>query len=226
MPALSPIIAEAKALGRKTYFTGVPCKRGHIAERYTATRTCVTCSTNHRAENLQTRLENEARWREKHRVVANARTAAWVQKYPERQRQAEINYRQNNPDKRKVSCSQYRAANPEKEAAYAKEWRNNNKPLLAAKTSARRAAKLKATPPWANGDAIKAIYEEAARLTRETGAQWDVDHIHPLVHDLICGLHCEANLRPITARENRSKCNRVPPETFEPVAIPIVPGFD
>ena len=26
------------------YFTGKPCKRGHIAERYTSTRTCVMCA--------------------------------------------------------------------------------------------------------------------------------------------------------------------------------------
>lgn len=26
------------------YFTGKPCKRGHVAERYVSTRTCVECA--------------------------------------------------------------------------------------------------------------------------------------------------------------------------------------
>lgn len=36
--------AEAKALGLKRYFTGMPCKHGHIAEGYVAsTNCCVVC---------------------------------------------------------------------------------------------------------------------------------------------------------------------------------------
>lgn len=41
---LHPIVLkhEALALGLKKYFTGVPCKRGHISERY-ATGACIEC---------------------------------------------------------------------------------------------------------------------------------------------------------------------------------------
>lgn len=35
--------AEAKAAGEKKYFTGKPCKHGHISERYTCTGQCVRC---------------------------------------------------------------------------------------------------------------------------------------------------------------------------------------
>jgi hypothetical protein len=34
--------AEAKAKGLKRYFTGKPCKHGHVAERYIAGR-CIEC---------------------------------------------------------------------------------------------------------------------------------------------------------------------------------------
>ncbi len=34
----------AKANGHQTYFTGKPCKRGHIANRFVSTYTCVECS--------------------------------------------------------------------------------------------------------------------------------------------------------------------------------------
>jgi len=35
---------EALKQGLQTYFTGKPCKRGHISERFTTTWTCVSCS--------------------------------------------------------------------------------------------------------------------------------------------------------------------------------------
>lgn len=33
----------AKEKGFKKYFTGIPCKHGHIDERYTCNRECVEC---------------------------------------------------------------------------------------------------------------------------------------------------------------------------------------
>jgi len=33
----------AKSLGLKRYFTGVPCKHGHIAERHVSTSYCIQC---------------------------------------------------------------------------------------------------------------------------------------------------------------------------------------
>ena len=35
---------EARQSGSKRYFTGIPCKRGHIAERTTGDAACVECS--------------------------------------------------------------------------------------------------------------------------------------------------------------------------------------
>lgn len=35
---------EALSLGKKTYFTGKPCKRGHLSERRVSTWVCVQCS--------------------------------------------------------------------------------------------------------------------------------------------------------------------------------------
>src|SRR5689334_5463261 len=35
--------AEAKAASLPRYFTGKPCKHGHVAERYTSIKICVSC---------------------------------------------------------------------------------------------------------------------------------------------------------------------------------------
>ena len=69
------------------------------------------------------------------------------------------------------------------------------------------ARKIRATPAWADIEAIRAFYEEAAVLRKATGVEYHVDHIVPLQSVLVCGLHCEANLQIIPAIENESKRN-------------------
>lgn len=40
---------EAQAKGLTRYFTGLPCKRGHVAERFVSTRACAGCLAVHSA---------------------------------------------------------------------------------------------------------------------------------------------------------------------------------
>lgn len=65
-----------------------------------------------------------------------------------------------------------------------------------------------ATPDWANKDTIREIYENAVKLSVETGKRYEVDHIVPIKNKLVCGLHVEHNLRIVTFEENRSKSNK------------------
>jgi hypothetical protein len=37
---------EAMALEHKTFFTGIPCKHGHVAERHVSSRGCAVCARN------------------------------------------------------------------------------------------------------------------------------------------------------------------------------------
>lgn len=70
------------------------------------------------------------------------------------------------------------------------------------------ARKREAMPPWADVQAIQAVYEEARRVTAETGIPHEVDHIEPLLGKNASGLHVHYNLRVITRTENRRKGNR------------------
>jgi hypothetical protein len=76
-----------------------------------------------------------------------------------------------------------------------------------AHVSRQRAKRAQRTAPWANWQAIKAFYQEAARQTRITGIVHEVDHIIPLLGETVCGLHVETNLRVVTKAENRTKSN-------------------
>lgn len=62
-------------------------------------------------------------------------------------------------------------------------------------------------PNWADRNKIKQIYAAAKKLTETTGVRHHVDHIIPLRHPLVCGLHVENNLRVISAQDNIEKSN-------------------
>jgi hypothetical protein len=72
----------------------------------------------------------------------------------------------------------------------------------------RRKKRDRSMPPWADKDAIKALYVKARQLTAQTGTKHEVDHIIPSNHPLVCGLHVETNLQILTEAENISKSNK------------------
>jgi hypothetical protein len=73
--------------------------------------------------------------------------------------------------------------------------------------SQQRVKKLKRIAIWADRDAIKKIYQQAQKLTRQTGILHEVDHIIPLLGRFVSGLHVENNLQIVTQTVNRKKSN-------------------
>lgn len=76
------------------------------------------------------------------------------------------------------------------------------------RSAARFHALIKRTPPWVTREEVLAIEKAARQMTLSTGVQHSVDHVVPLRHPLVCGLHCPANLRVIPLVENIHKGNR------------------
>lgn len=91
----------------------------------------------------------------------------------------------------------------------AMKWAKGNRAKRQMADAKRRAIRVNATPNWADNDAILDIYQEAQRLTEETGIPHHVDHIIPLQGENVCGLHVENNLRVIPASKNLSKSNKM-----------------
>ena len=80
--------AEAKARGFKRYFTGKPCRRGHVAERRTCgDGECITCTVGYKV--------------------------AWEAANPERVRALGVAWRIANPEKARAKILRWRARNPD-----------------------------------------------------------------------------------------------------------------
>jgi hypothetical protein len=100
--------------------------------------------------------------------------------------------------------------NFESHSARNKRWKQNNRAKASAIENNRRALLLNAMPKWLSKDdkdTIDLMYSVSAALTMVHGKRYEVDHEIPLRGKNVCGLHIPANLRVISAHENRKKYN-------------------
>jgi hypothetical protein len=122
-------------------------------------------------------------------------------------------YREINKEAIALYGKAYRDANKQVIALRQKQWNKNNPDRLNVRSANRRARKLMATPVWADQETVKGMYQLVSVFNR-TGIILHVDHIVPLQSDLVCGLHCEANLQLLPASDNQSKGNRHWPDMW------------
>ena len=113
----------------------------------------------------------------------------------------------------------YRAQHKDTIKEIKRAWVVRNQGAMRAIRFKRIAAEHRALPAWADMAAIKAIYEEAARLTLTTGIKHEVDHVIPIQSPLVCGLHWEANMQILTKAENRRKSNYITPHIAPPQSL-------
>ncbi len=135
---------------------------------------------------------------------------------PEKYREARLRKKALDPGKRRKYDKKYRAANLDKVRARRRMWyaknrertkdsdrkyRAENKGYEGTKRAARRAAKLQAMPSWVDRPALRKFYVHAVRQNMT------VDHIVPLRHPRVCGLHVPWNLQLLSLSENSRKSN-------------------
>jgi hypothetical protein len=182
---------EAKKTGSKYYFTGQPCKHGHIAARKTK-GSCVECL--------------KVEW-----VKGNESRADYFRKYNKRE---DVKDRKNDwyQENREtvINNAATRPAHVLRE--YRNAWKANNKTQVLADNKVRRRKHREATPPWLTRkqkSEIRQLYQIAITMTQTIGEQYVVDHIVPLRSHEVCGLHVPWNLRVITQEENLKKSNKL-----------------
>jgi len=182
---------EARATNATHYFTGEPCKHGHIAARKTK-GACVECL--------------KAEWH----AQATAR-ADYFAEYNRSEAGQEAKQRYYEKNRAQVIARAQARPAAEKQA-YKSTYKQNNPDLYKALTSFRRRRFRNATPQWLTHkqkSEIRQLYRIAITMSQTTGERYVVDHIVPLQGDAVCGLHVPWNLRVITQEENLKKSNKL-----------------
>lgn len=191
-------LEEAKSQGLRYFFTGLPCKKGHTAQRYVNARyICVEC------ERARSRIKQKTR-RLKDPEGENAKRRAWRAANLERERTKEriretrrkprdaqkkrqyfLNWIKKDPERARVLAV-------ERSTRYAKRYPEKH----AAVEANRRARKFSGRCSCCSNAEIIEVYKQARLIDGE------VDHTIPLA---LGGLHCIKNLKILTKLEHKEK---------------------
>lgn len=171
---------EALNKGLKTYFTGKPCKKGHVCERDIA-RHCIMCHKHNKTK-------SNKKYRKNHKE--------YFKQYCKQ-------YRKDNKEKIK----QYQENNKEHIKQTKKQWRKNNPEKVAIGKERRRGYLKESIPIWYEVNMVKQLYLKRNELNEKWSLNLQVDHIIPIISNTVCGLHCWANLQLLDSELNNSKNN-------------------
>lgn len=186
-------------------------KPGLAAERFgkaalaqRGLKTCAKCRVVKPFAEFHKRVASGDQLAHKCKSCVNHDSSAWRDLNPE----AHGQWYEQNKDYKAEYFLRWRSEHIEAEKARIAKWAKDNPHKVNALGVKRHAAKLHATPTWANQGAVEAFYAEAARLTKATGIRHEVDHIVPLQGKIVRGLHWEGNLQVLPKTQNISKSNR------------------
>jgi hypothetical protein len=95
------LVARQEALAAKAprYFTGLPCRNGHVAERYVASKTCCECAN---ATANRTKAKNQQKY--------TATSVAWGRANPAKLAEYQRRKNAKRPAQRNLWTANYRSA--------------------------------------------------------------------------------------------------------------------
>lgn len=235
-----PIVSrmEARQRGLSRYFTGEPCKHGHVSERSASSANCIACQREHaispKGRATAKRLRSSPEYRERGRAAAARYHAAnrdeCVRKMVDRNRAYYAKHRERLVE----AAGNYQRENAAARSAYKSDWQKRRKqsnPQFAALTIMRKLVARTCERIKQNrkeiGRTVTVLGYATAEFKRHIEDQfkpgmswanhgdWHVDHIRPLsAFDLTDPTERQAanalqNLQPLWAAENMRKGAKV-----------------
>lgn len=207
---------EAKQIQQKWYYTGIPCKNGHIDKRYVNTGICYSCKRNLNKKcnikhpdtlqkiskrsydnNKEKKIKYSKDWAENNRTKSNEIKNNWKKKHREQHLAQARNYSKN-----KRKNPQYRLSKNMSKAIW--ECLKNDK---------KQFTWLKFVDFTLNDLILHLENKFTTEMNWENyGTYWHVDHIKPLswfdLETEFKDAWALSNLQPLEATKNLSKNNR------------------
>ncbi len=212
----------AKSAGLKYYFTGKPCKRGHVDRRFVSSFWCMSCCREKSSEAYRD-LSLEQR-----RDIYKARRDylnTWAAENRDKIRENKKQYKAKNPDYIRKRYAKHRKelskkandwyhANKERALITSRAWAASN-PEKRRAYGRRSALKRRAIKKRVFVEAVDpvVVFERdkgkcgICMKPVERGSNWEIDHIMPISKG---GAHCYANVQLAHRTCNRAKAAKLP----------------
>lgn len=145
-------------------------------------------------ENREKVNKSKREWKSKNKESTKLSFKKWYEKNTKDENGYYSVKKEEIKERRKIASSKYIKKNREK---------------LTAKEAMRRASKIQATPEWCECEKIEILYKKCKELSKLTGLKYHVDHIIPLNHSKVCGLHVWENLQILEESLNFKKNNKL-----------------
>lgn len=194
---------EAKEIGSTTYFTGNPCKHGHLAPKVTCNSTCVEC---------QRQKQNAAYAANPKPAIERAR-ALYLKKTEEIKAYSR-EYAKRNKDKINKRTMERYYSDPEFKASYLmRRYIRKMMGYISGDRKSSQSIKLLPYTPEEFVAHIERMFLDG--MTWENHGEWHIDHIVPIAHLIKNGVtdpakvNCLSNLRPVWASDNLRKGDKV-----------------
>jgi 5-methylcytosine-specific restriction endonuclease McrA len=218
--------AEARATGLKYYFTGVACKRGHIAPRFLCggcTQCCAEKSKNWYSDKEKAAAKMR-KWRSENKEQERATRVAWHAANPGKTAEYSKRHRETNPDAAKAAWDRwyqknivaqrqraivYRNANIESARAKSSAYNRSNPEKIAAHKRNRRARELGGGTHTERdvAEIMKMQKGKCAYCRIGLSGKYHVDHIVALKNG---GSNRRSNLQILCQPCNQSKSAKDP----------------
>lgn len=217
--------AEALAQGLKRYFTGKPCKHGHVAERLVSIRSCLGCKPDpdkerirkraQRQRNPETARARDKRYQDANRELVRARSRDWKERNREQARQLTRDWKAANPEAGK----KWHQENRDKSRAAVRRYYDKNQPAMVERATIqgrKRRAQMKGSGGTHTAADLADILRMQKHRCAHPGCGADLrkvgkhlDHIMPLA---LGGSNDRRNLQYLCPTHNLSKGARDPIE--------------
>lgn len=213
---------QALADGATHYFTGVPCKHGHIASRFVTSFGCEGCTTARRladdniaknirvqrwrAANRERRNESAVRWYAANREKAIGSTRRWQFKNPAKVIEGKRKW--SKTDKARATAEAWLLANPDKRRA----------------TNGRRWARVQAAiGTFSESDIHAMLISQRRRCAAphcgcNISTSYSIDHVIPLSRG---GSNWPDNLQLLCSSCNSSKRDRTMEEWLSRLVVMV-----
>lgn len=206
---------EARRLGLKLYRTGKPCRRGHIADRYTCDQSCAQCKAED-SEARRVRALSDPKLAETMRAWHRESKARARQTPEGRNAHYEGNKRYVNKHREKV-LTYYRGRRAHDADYRMACWCRSVLHKLLTRSNQRKDARCVVLLGYTAAELRAHIERQFTRGMEwgKVGAEIHIDHIIPVAEMLRRGesqpsvVHALSNLRPMWAKENMRKSDKV-----------------